>query len=510
MGCGGRLPGGIGERHDRNTVFLPDATDPLSATTGLSLKGQLALVGSTQYPSRYGTELHNHLFSPRVGFSWSPIKDTVVRGGYGISYIPIENWIEYGTPASAPVGEAVTYLSPNSTLSNPFPSGVNHPTGNSPNFGPALEGGSLITTNPTSPFGYSQQWNFGTEHQFGATTTLEIAYAGSRGTNLTNSVNINQLPDSHDSLGTQLLTPISPNPFEGNVPGTSPLNSSFTVGQSLLPHPQFLNITVYNSPGFGTIYNSLQVELQKQFGSSGKLLAAYTWSKTIGNTDGITGYLETNPTGVIQDNDNLKAERSLMSFDTPQRFVAGYVLGLPFGQNRRWFSNVSGITSRIISGWGVDGITVFQSGFPLVITYALPTALQSSFGAGTPRPNVIAGCTKRIGGSAVSRIPEWFNTGCFSAPSTFGFGNESRTDPTLRGQGIDNWDVSLSKQTNLTESVSLEFRGELYNLFNRVQFSPPGTSYNPNTLNTSANTFGVLTAQNNQPRQVQFVLRLRF
>jgi hypothetical protein len=311
-------------------------------------------------------------------------------------------------------------------------------------------------------------------------------------------------------MGAQLLTKISPDPFAGKVPVTSALNSSFTVGQSLRPYSQFQNITMYNDAGFDTIYHSLQVEVQKQFASSGKLLAAYTWSKTIGNTDGITGYLETNPTGAIQDYTNIKAERSLMSFDTPQRLVAGYVLGLPFGKNRRWFSNVSGITSRIISGWGVDGITVFQSGFPLVMTYALPTTLQSSFGAGTPRPNVTAGCQKSIGGSGVSKIPKWFNTGCFSAPSTFGFGNESRTDSTLRGQGIDNWDFSASKETQLTERVSLEFRGEIFNLFNRVQFSPPGASYNPNTLNTSANTFGVVTAQNNQPRQAQFVLRLRY
>jgi hypothetical protein len=504
------LPGGKGEKSDRNTVFLPNATDPLSSATGLNLKGQLALVNSTQYPSRYGTELHYDLFGPMFGFSWTPIKDNVVRGGYGLSYLPLENWIEYGGPESSPVGDAVTYLASSSTLSNPFPLGINHPTGRSPGFMPALEGGQLTSTLPKAPFGYSQQWNLGIEHQFGASTMLDVAYAGSKGTHLTSDVNINQLPDADDSMGAQLLTPIMPDPFAGNVPVTSSLNSKFTVGQSLRPYPQFLNVSMYNDAGFGTIYHSLQAEVQKQFGSSGKLLAAYTWSKTIGNTDTITGYLETNPTGAIQDYDNLKAERSLMSFDTPMRLVAGYVLSLPFGQNQRWFSNVNGVTSRIISGWGVDGITVFQSGFPLILTYALPTTLQSSFGAGTPRPNVTAGCKKSIGGSAVSRIPEWFNTSCFSAPSTYGFGNEGRTDSTLRGQGIDNWDFSASKETKITERTSLEFRGEIYNLFNRVQFAPPGTAYNPNTLTTSANTFGVLTSQNNQPRQAQFVLRLRF
>jgi outer membrane receptor protein involved in Fe transport len=503
------LPGSEGEKKNRDTVFIPDATDPLSGKTGLNLKGQLALVNSPQYPSRYETALHYHLFSPRLGFSWRVTDNTVLRSGYGLSYLPLENWIGYG-PQLSPINTAVTYLSANSTLSNPFPSGVNQPSGRSANFMSSLEGGQLTTTFPKASYPYSQQWNAGIEQQFGSGTLLDIAYAGSKGTHLSSAVNINQLPDTYDDMGSQLLKTISPNPFAGLVPATSPLNSSFTTGQSLLPYPQFSTISVSNFAAFDTIYHSLQVEVQKQFAGAGRLLAAYTWSKTIGNTDTLTGYLETNPVGAIQDYNNLKADRSLMSFDTPQRFVASYVLDLPFGRDRHWLRDVHGVSDKLISGWSVDGITTFQSGFPLVMTYALPTTLSQYFGAGTPRPNVIAGCSKGIGGSGVSKIPRWFNTSCFSAPSTYGFGNESRTDPTLRGQGIDNWDISASKNTRLTERVGLEFRGEFFNMFNRVQFAPPGTAYNPNTLKTAANTFGVVTAQNNSPRQIQFALRLRY
>jgi hypothetical protein len=503
------LPGSEGEKSYRDTILLPNATDPLSGPTGLNLKGQLALVNSAQYPSRYETALHYALFSPRLGFSWRAANNTVARGGYGISYLPVENWIGYG-PQNSPINTAVTYLASSSSLSNPFPQGVNHPAGRSANFMTALEGGQLQSTFPNESYPYSQQWNIGVEQQFGRTTLLDIAYAGSKGTHLSSAVNINQLGDQYDAMGPQLLSTINPNPFKGLVPTTSPLNSSFTIGQSLRPFAQFSNISIPNFSGFDTIYHSLQVELQKQFSSAGKLLIAYTWSKTIGNTDTLTGYLETNPVGAIQDYNDIAADRSLLSFDTPQRFVASYVLDLPFGQGKHWLGNVQGITSKFVSGWGVDGIITFQSGFPLVMTYALPTVLSQYFGAGTPRPNVQAGCSKGVGGSGVSKIPRWFNTSCFSSPSNYGFGNESRTDPTLRGQGIDNWDFSISKNTHVTERVALEFRSEFFNIFNRVQFAPPGSAYNPNILNTSANTFGVVTSQNNSPRQLQFALRLRF
>jgi hypothetical protein len=503
------LPGSEGEKKYNDTVLVPNATDPLSASTGLDLHGQLALVNSAQYSSRYETALHYHLFAPRIGFAWQAHNDTVLRGGYGITYLPLENWIGYG-PQSSPVNAATTYLAPNATLSNPFPNGLNHPPGRDANFMQALEGGSLTSTLPNQAYPYAQQWNLDLQQQFWGGTLLDMAYAGAKGTHLGGSVNLNQLPDSYNSLGPQLLTAKATNPFAGLVPATSFLNSSFTVGQSLRPYPQFNSVSVSNFSAFDTVFHSLQVSLQKRLASAGTLLASYTWSKTLGNTDTLQGYLETNAVGGIQDYNNLTADRSLMSFDVPQRFVASYVADLPFGRGHHWLPNVSGVPDKLISGWAVNGITTFQSGFPLVMTYALPTALSTYFGAGTPRPNVLPGCSKGIGGSALSRIGEWFNTGCFSAPSDYGYGNEKRADPTLRGQGIDNWDIAASKNTHLSERFALEFRGEFFNTFNRVQFAPPGTSYNPDTLGTSSNTFGVVTIQNNSPRQIQFALRLRY
>jgi hypothetical protein len=145
-------------------------------------------------------------------------------------------------------------------------------------------------------------------------------------------------------------------------------------------------------------------------------------------------------------------------------------------------------------------ISTFQSGAPLTFTAA--TNNSNSYG-GTPRPNVTLGCDKSVSGSAQSRVGEWYNTACFTAPPAFSFGSESRTDPNLRAAGVANWDFATFKDTTITERFTLQFRAEIFNIFNRVQFSPPNTT-------VGSSTFGQVTAQANNPRLVQLALRLRF
>ena len=175
--------------------------------------------------------------------------------------------------------------------------------------------------------------------------------------------------------------------------------------------------------------------------------------------------------GFVQDWYNLRAEYSQLSYNLSHHFVAGYVLDLPVGKGKRYLANESGILDKAVSGWGVDGITTYAMGFPLIFT-AQPTYISQSLGAGTPRPNVVAGCNKQVSGGAASKLTGWFNASCFTQPSNFGFGNEPRVD-SMRSQGIANWDAALFKGTALTEKLNLQFRAEVFNLFNRVQFGQP-------------------------------------
>jgi hypothetical protein len=116
---------------------------------------------------------------------------------------------------------------------------------------------------------------------------------------------------------------------------------------------------------------------------------------------------------------------------------------------------------------------------------------------------VVPGCNKSLDGSAQSRLDRWFNTECFTQPEPFGFGNEGRNDSELRSAGINNWDFALYKAFPIKERFNVQFRAEVFNLANRVQFGPPGTT-------AGTPQFGVVSTQVNQPRIFQFGVRLNY
>lgn len=522
-------PGSFLEKHDSLAVF--DLTLPqtaLSQATGLNLMGGLSLVNSSRYPSRHWQDLHWKLFSPRVGLAYSLNDKTVIRSGYGISFLPNVVAFSLG-PYNSPVNNSTTNmtttfdggLTPNTdaTLSNPFPNGIVPPQGRSQKFIDNLLGQGIGGPIPNQPSSYVQQWNVDVQRQFGQGLLVDVGYAGSRGVHLPlYSINVNQLPDQYLSKGTDLLTQVQ-NPFYGVLPASVGVLGQRNVprGYLLKPYPQYLYMSAY-APNVGdSFYRALQVKAQRRFGGGGVLLVAYTLSRFDGTADVLSPWLEANRFGVggaqgVQDSTNIAGEKSLSSFDLPHRLVVSYVLDMPFGKGKRWGSAVSGVTDKLISGWGINGVSTFQSGFPLAFMDASPNALVNNFaignagpgtGAGVTRPNRVSGCDASISGAATPRIAKWFNTSCFQLPGAFEFGNEPRVDPDLRAQGIDNFDFSVSKRTAITERVKTEFRAEFFNIFNRKQFSPPNTQ-------PGAAQFGQVTAQYNQPRLVQFGLRLSF
>jgi len=241
-------------------------------------------------------------------------------------------------------------------------------------------------------------------------------------------------------------------------------------------------------------------------------MANYTWSKLLSNvgTPSVIGTFAA-PTGTngIQDWNNIAAAKALDPNNVAHRLVVSYVYDIPIGTGRALFGNASGSVNRLVSGWGVNGVTTVQTGFPLSISYGGNNILSSTFGAGTIRPNVIAGCQKSLPGSAVDRFNsgEWFNTACFTTPSAFGFGNEPGYDPELRGQGIVNFDLAVVRNFSFRERYKIQFRAEAFNLANNTRFANPGT-----VMGTS--TFGTITgggsSQQNQPRLIQLALRINF
>jgi hypothetical protein len=172
-----------------------------------------------------------------------------------------------------------------------------------------------------------------------------------------------------------------------------------------------------------------------------------------------------------------------------------------------FLSHLNGAANAFIGGWGLDGITTFQKGYPLGLS--MQTNPNSTYAfSGTLRPNYVPSngtCngTRATSGSMYTRINGYFNTSCFVAPPAFTYGNETRTDPVLRTPGQANWDMSLFKNIPIHENLTFDFRVEAFNLFNRVQFGSPNSTIG----NAQA---GTITSQYNLPRIFQVSGRFNF
>ncbi|PWU07920.1 MAG: TonB-dependent receptor [Terriglobia bacterium] len=514
------IPGVWRERYNRVASFDPHELNP--ALTGIQVNGQpiygaVDFANTSQMPHEGMMREHFRLISPRLGIAYRLNDKTVIRSAGGIYYLPsnlqfsVAPWAQtinsYGTQWLATVDGGVT---PYSSLSDPFPNGFISTPGNQPHdrAQSLLVGGGLGNI----PLGflrypYQEQWNFTVQRQLPGGAALEVAYAGSKGVHLpTGGLQADFLPRQYLSLGSALNNQV-PNPFYGLVKTGTLSAPTVTQAQLLLPFPEYTSVSEAYADVFDSTYHALQMKVEKRFTNGGTVLAAYTFSKLMSDVASLTGWLDQNAGSPgyltsLQDPGNLRAEKALATFDSRSRLVLSYAIDLPFGPGHKFLNGANGFEKRLVGGWSASGISTFQEGLPIALT-ATGTAMGPGYGR---RPNVVPGCQKTTSGPAQSRLNNWFNVSCFTVPAAYTLGNESATDPVLRTAGINNFDFSLLKKTPINERFNLEFRGEIFNVFNRVQFGPPN-----NSVTTAANpTTGFVTTQVNQPRLVQLALRLLF
>ncbi len=506
--------GPFSERFNRISTFIADAPNPLVANTSMPVNGTVALVNTPLRPGRNGFNQDDMQFAPRFGFAYQMTNDTVIRGGYGLFWLP-NSIAWFGTnPAVDPVNlynNNMTStidggLTPYNYLSDPFPQGVHHAPGRDPSYAQNLIGQNLWNTQlPNQPYANVQQWNLDLQKTIKG-IFVDVAYAGSKGTHLPQiSVPISQLPNQYQSMGTA-LEQLVPNPYYGIVQGGGLSGPQVTQGQLLTPFPQYNGVQPELWQG-NSSYHSLQLKVQKRFSEGQTLLVAYTVSKYLTNAESLTSWLEGAAAGGYQNFYNMKAERSPSGYDVPQRLVVSYVLDLPVGHGKKYLSGAAGPVDKLVSGWGLEGVTTAQKGFPISIGDSSNTT--QSYGGGQ-RPNYnssASGCASgpALSGSPVSRLNEWFNTSCFSQPAPFTFGNVPRVEPNIRWDGLFNFDVAAVKNTSWGADgrFHLQFRAEFFNLFNHPQFGPPGNSF-------GTTTFGVVSSQYNNPRLIQFGLKFAF
>jgi hypothetical protein len=479
------------ERFNRMNFFDPNARSPLAGVVpGFpDLKGGVVFVG-VDGRNRYQYDWDTNNIAPRLGLSYQVNPKTVVRAGYSHIFGP-SNQGAQGTVG--PFGfrtenlwvTSIDGITPLNLLKNPFPNGFQPSPGSSQGLltqaGANLQAPLRDTVSP-----WTIQYNVNVQRELPWAMFVEIAYVGTRGFDLStvgeSGLSLNQLDPQSMSLGSALNQQVS-NPFYGIVNNGVLSQPTVARGQLLRPYPQFTDIIPLYHSGAKSRYNALQITGRKRMSHGLMLEGSYT-------------YAQAREIGMSHQNSyDLEASWALASYDIKHRFVISYLYELPFGRNRRFGSGVSPLVNAFIGGWQFNGITTIQSGTPLSITASNTAGI---FGARTQPNN--NGQDPRLEGPVEDRLGRYFDTSVYSQPPNFTFGNEPVFSPVLRAPGVRNFDLSMFKNFDLRRAT-LQFRVEALNAFNTVQFSGPNTS-------VTSSSFGVITAQANAPRQMQFGLKL--
>jgi hypothetical protein len=487
------------EAHDNLASFSPTLPNPAAG----NILGAIEYLGSG--PNRSGlhsfadTDYHN--FGPRLGLAYALNDKTVIHAGWGIYFAPgnadtdlrESQSYNYGFSASPAYATSNAGFTPAFNWNAGFPTNFALP----PLISPTVANGSNVLTmypgDGRPP--YFQNWNFDLQREVAGHILLDAAYVGVKGTRLgTDLINLNQVNSSYLGLGSLLTQSItSPQAVAAGIPVPYP-GFTGSVAQALRPYPQYLNIQDLANPNGNSTYNSLQLKAQKRISFGLTAIAAYTWSKSLSDGEIAAGG---GPVG--EDFYNRKNDKSISQDDVPQAFALSYVYELPFGPGQR-FLKKPGATGKIVGGWTFTGIQQYSVGTPIVLsaTNTLPI-----FNLGQ-RPNVVSGVPLENNLSNFDpNVDRYINLEAFSVPAAYTFGNAARAYTNLRNPNTLNESFGLIKRTALTEKVSLTFRAEFFNAFNRVVFGSPAS-------NVSASNFGVISSQGNTPRQGQVALRLDF
>lgn len=416
-------------------------------------------------------------FGPRLGFAYAFDNKTAIRGGYGIAYIHYDragagNLLPINGPQviNAVVNQTNPRASTFRKTDQGYPAGITSPQ----NFNPAIANITYVPKNYRTS--YVESYFLSVQREFWKKTIVDVAFVGNQAHKLLLFANFNQ---------------------------AHPFAPPATLASSR-PITGFGDIT-YAFNGGASNYNSLQLRVEHRTDKGLTLLNSFTWSHAIDNG---SGSLE-NPNGNFpapQDFYNLAAERASSAYDQRLTNVTSVVYELPVGRNRKYLSGTSGAVDAVVGGWELSVINQVFSGQPLTVTYSpaaaiLVSGIQQDFrGANNYRPNLIGAPVLSNGGPRQG-LP-YLNPASFQTPSGTPFGNAGRNMAT--GPGFEQVDLGINKSFHLpVEEMRLQFRAEMFNLFNRTNFLPPNTNF------SSGAAFGKIT-NTFDPRVIQFGLKLSF
>lgn len=470
-----------------------------------------ALIPGVNSDSAAGIQFDKTAVEPRIGFAWKVLgrQNTALRGGYAIFHDSSWNQGGQGLWESPPFFfESGQFSVPGLAFLCGQPAFPSNPQSN-PNFGPcAISAGFPVVTTPqpVSNFagtvqsqnlnfkqGMVQQFNLNVEQQLPANVVLTVGYAGSRGTHIL-------LQGLNQNVGSPAACIGGGN---GYTFGCGPGGAAFSP-----PYPFFYVSNIADRGS--TKYSSLQIKAETKSAKHGLYaLIGYTWSHAMDN--GLPDGLGSNVGAAYWPLPGTShADWGLSSLNVGQQLTASVIYDLPFGKGKSVGNNWSAPVNAAFGNWQLTVIEKATTGFPVFVSDSVNESgvnFEYNF-LPVNRPDQV--CNPKSSNHSISK---WFNTSCLVPAGTKsgiigGLGDASRAP--VSGPNFVNTDLSLIKRFAFTERVGLDFRTEFFNLFNHAQFGPPGADLAAGVGQQVSSQFGVINTTVNNPRLIQFALKLSF
>jgi len=416
-------------------------------------------------------------FAPRFGFAWRPFANgkTVIRGGVGrFIEAPLGSLISaaWGVHTSdvAIFNQSIVNGAPQLNFPYPFPSNLSVP--GSQNF---QQAGDIHYHDP-----WVLEWNFTVERDLGKGLALRLSYDGNHGRELGTQRNINQVPVN--TVGYATLSSSAPYPIWGQI--QSELNGGISW------------------------YHALTTSVTKKFSSGLQFQGSYVWAKNLTNAQGYNpSAFASEAGGLVSDAYNLGVDYGNVSFTRRHRFLGTLLYDLPFGKRGILLRGAHGVVDRIVGGWELAGVLLFQTGPFLTI---INNSADPS-GTGAPLINGDGGrvdILSRVSPYAASQSPnQWFNPAAFRIPANnigrFG----DMAIGSVNGPGTQAVAMSLIKGIVFTETVRLQIGAQAANLFNHTNYAIPNAVFGTSPFGTITD---VQSAEGAGPRTIQLTARLVF